>query len=194
MAHRDLRMRIHGMTCTDCEVHITRALERVGAINARADFRRGEAHLRAPEHLNEAALLDAVRQVGYTPVGIEDVGIDAKPDVSTRGPQSTPSEGIYDLAIVGSGGAAFAAAIRARDRGARVVMIERGTVGGTCVNIGCVPSKTLLRAGEISWEAGHNPFAGVATTNGPVNLAALVAQKDALVRQLRQEKYLDLIV
>ncbi|HJS94251.1 MAG TPA: FAD-dependent oxidoreductase, partial [Solirubrobacteraceae bacterium] len=44
----------------------------------------------------------------------------------------------YDLAIIGSGGAAFAAAIRARDVGASVVMIERGTVGGTCVNVGCV--------------------------------------------------------
>lgn len=103
-----------------------------------------------------------------------------------------PSE-VYDLAIVGSGGGAFAAAIRARDQGARVVMIERGTIGGTCVNVGCVPSKTLLRAGEIYWQAGHNPFAGVETLAGPVDLAELVAQKDELVARLRQEKYLDLI-
>ena len=47
----------------------------------------------------------------------------------------------YDLAIIGSGGAAFGAAITARDSGASVVMIERGTTGGTCVNTGCVPSK-----------------------------------------------------
>ena len=52
----------------------------------------------------------------------------------------------YDLAVIGSGGAAFAAAITARDAGATVVMIERGTVGGTCVNTGCVPSKALLAA------------------------------------------------
>ena len=193
MADRDLRMRIQGMTCTDCEVHITRALDRVGATNARADFRRGEARLRTPEDLSAAALLDAVRQVGYTPVSVEDIGIGAEPDGANRGPHSTPGEGIYDLAIVGSGGGAFAAAIRARDRGARVVMIERGTVGGTCVNIGCVPSKTLLRAGNIYWEAGHNPFAGVATRNGNVDLATLVHQKDELVVQLRNEKYLDLI-
>jgi len=193
MADRDLRMGIQGMTCADCEVHIARALERVGATNARADFRRGEARLRAPGDLSAAALLDAVRQVGYTPVSVEDVGIAAEPDVSNCGPQSIPGEGVYDLAIVGSGGGAFSAAIRARDRGARVVMIERGTIGGTCVNIGCVPSKTLLRAGDIYWEAGHNPFAGVATRNGKVDLATLVHQKDELVAQLRQEKYLDLI-
>jgi mercuric reductase len=74
-----------------------------------------------------------------------------------------------------------------------VVMIERGTIGGTCVNIGCIPSKTLLRAGDAYWEAGHSPFKGTSTEAGPVDLAALVAQKDQLVTQLRQEKYLDLI-
>ncbi len=64
----------------------------------------------------------------------------------------------YDLAIVGSGGGAFAAAIAGTERGARVVMIERGTLGGTCVNVGCVPSKTQLRAGDLLWRAGHHPF------------------------------------
>ncbi|MFD8741377.1 FAD-dependent oxidoreductase, partial [Streptomyces sp. NPDC059618] len=49
----------------------------------------------------------------------------------------------YDLAIIGSGGGAFAAAIRATTLGKSVVMIERGTLGGTCVNTGCVPSKAL---------------------------------------------------
>ena len=52
----------------------------------------------------------------------------------------------YDLAIIGSGGAAFAAAIAATTAGRRVVMIERATIGGTCVNVGCVPSKALLAA------------------------------------------------
>ena len=51
-----------------------------------------------------------------------------------------------DLAVVGSGGAAMAAAITARQTGHTVVLIERGVLGGTCVNIGCVPSKTLLAA------------------------------------------------
>lgn len=189
MADRALRMRIDGMTCTDCEVHISRALKRAGATEATADFRRGVARLRVPADLSDTVLEETVRQEGYTPVRIEDVTASPSPGVTER----APAEGTYDLAIVGSGGGAFAAAIRARDRGARVVMIERGTLGGTCVNIGCVPSKTLLRAGEIYWEAGHNPFAGVVTNDGPVELAALVAQKDELVAQLRQEKYLDLI-
>ena len=52
----------------------------------------------------------------------------------------------FDLAVVGTGGAAMSAAIHARLEGASVVAIESGTLGGTCVNVGCVPSKTLLAA------------------------------------------------
>lgn len=98
----------------------------------------------------------------------------------------------YDLAIVGSGGAAFATAIEARRLGASVVVIERATVGGTCVNVGCVPSKALLAAADAHHRAAHAPFAGVNTSAEPVDLAALVAEKDQLVAQLRQEKYVEL--
>src|SRR5699024_10840594 len=99
----------------------------------------------------------------------------------------------YDFLIIGSGSAAFAAAIRANEHGAKVGMIERNTIGGTCVNIGCVPSKTLLKAGEINQFANSNPFNGLKTTAGKTNLKSLVEQKDDLVSTLRQEKYIDLI-
>ena len=59
----------------------------------------------------------------------------------------------YDLAIIGSGGGAFAAAIRATTLGKSVVMIERGTLGGTCVNTGCVPSKALIAAADARHSA-----------------------------------------
>lgn len=97
----------------------------------------------------------------------------------------------YDLLVIGSGSAAFSAGIEARSLGASVALIERGTLGGTCVNVGCVPSKTLLAAAEISARAGHNPFEGLATSAGPVDLRALVAQKDQLINGLRQSKYAD---
>ena len=109
----------------------------------------------------------------------------------SRKPRSSDQE--YDLAIVGSGSGAFAAAIHARDLGARVLMVERGMLGGTCVNVGCVPSKMLLRASETYYQARRHPFAGVETKAGNVNLRALVEQKDALVNALRSEKYEDLI-
>ena len=104
-----------------------------------------------------------------------------------------PGGGEYDLLIIGAGSAAFAAAIKASELGARVAMVERDTIGGTCVNIGCVPSKTLLAAAEHYHRAGHSPFVGVPTAVGTVDFQALVAQKDELVATMRQEKYEDLI-
>jgi mercuric reductase len=98
----------------------------------------------------------------------------------------------YDLAIIGSGGAAFAAAITARDAGASVVMVERGAVGGTCVNTGCVPSKALLAAAAARYGAARQPFPGIATQAGPVGMAALAGGKDDLVAGMRASKYVDL--
>src|SRR5215469_7724170 len=95
----------------------------------------------------------------------------------------------YDLAITGSGGAAFAAAITAREAGASVVMIERGTIGGTCVNTGCVPSKALLAAAAVRHDAASQRFPGIATQAGPVDMAALTGGKDDLVAAMRASKY-----
>ena len=81
----------------------------------------------------------------------------------------------YDLAIVGSGAAAFAAAITARDVGASVVMIERGSIGGTCVNTGCVPSKALLAAAAARHDAASSRFPGISTQASPAGMAALAA-------------------
>ena len=87
----------------------------------------------------------------------------------------------YDLIVIGSGGAAFAAAIRARDLGARVLMVEHGTTGGTCVNVGCIPSKALLVRSEQ------------ARLSGAPTLAEALSAKGELVERLRQTKYLDLL-
>src|SRR5712691_7662508 len=99
----------------------------------------------------------------------------------------------FELAIIGSGSAAFSAAIRATELGARVAMVERGTIGGTCVNVGCIPSKAELAAAAQRHRAADNRFPGVPTSANAVDLRALVTGKDAIVRSLRQEKYLDLI-
>lgn len=106
---------------------------------------------------------------------------------------SVDEKDMYDLVIVGSGSAAFAAAIKGKEHGAKVAMVERGTIGGTCVNIGCVPSKTMLRAGEINNIAHKNHFAGLKTSVGTVELGKLIEQKNNLVNTLRQQKYINLI-
>ncbi|WP_313896041.1 mercury(II) reductase [Streptomyces sp. YIM 98790] len=99
----------------------------------------------------------------------------------------------FDLAVVGSGGGAFAAAIAARRKGRSVVMVERAATGGTCVNTGCVPSKALLAAAEARRSALEGRrFPGIRTGTGPVDFEALIDGKDALVQQMRAEKYTDL--
>ena len=99
------------------------------------------------------------------------------------------------LLIVGGGGAAFAAALKASGLGARATIINDGLpMGGTCVNVGCVPSKTLLRAAEALHRAqSPGTFAGIETTGKLADFAAVIRQKRELVEALRQAKYADVI-
>ena len=100
----------------------------------------------------------------------------------------------YDLAIVGAGSAGFSAAISAAEQGAQVALIGAGTIGGTCVNVGCVPSKALIRAVETLESArAAARFAGVSAHAEIVDWRATVRQKDELVATLRQAKYVDLL-
>lgn len=99
----------------------------------------------------------------------------------------------YDLAVIGSGGGAFAAAIAARNKGRTVVMIERGTVGGTCVNTGCVPSKALLAAAQARHVSLDGRFPGITVRPSAVDLPRLIDGKRDLVDSLRAEKYTDLV-
>lgn len=182
-------MNVRGMTCAGCEEHVTEALKAAGAHDVTASFRRGEARFWLPAGTIELAPFAAVvKATGYEPVEVEI----AQSSPGTEPPGRLPGAE-YDLAIIGSGGAAFSAAIQARRHGARVAMIERGVVGGTCVNIGCVPSKTMLRAGEIYYQARNHPFAGIQTQAAGVDMGLLVGQKNELVGALRQDRYVDLI-
>lgn len=84
----------------------------------------------------------------------------------------------------------MAAALKAAERGAAVTLIERGVIGGTCVNVGCVPSKILIRAAHVARTRRHSPFdAGVSAAPVTVNRPALLAQQQARVEELRHAKY-----
>ena len=101
---------------------------------------------------------------------------------------------IHDIAIIGAGSAGFSAAIRASESGARVALVGYGTIGGTCVNVGCVPSKTLIRAAEALHQTrAASRFAGIGCEAEMKDWKALIAQKDRLVADLRTAKYTDLL-
>jgi len=100
---------------------------------------------------------------------------------------------MFDLVILGSGSAAFAAALKAATHGARTAMIERSTLGGTCVNVGCVPSKNLLRAGELRYYDSHHEFPGITPGKTTLEFNRIMEQKNQIVRGLRKEKYADVL-
>ena len=104
------------------------------------------------------------------------------------------NENAFDVAVIGAGSAGFSAAITAADEGARVALIGYDTIGGTCVNVGCVPSKALIRAAESLHNADASKrFDGIETTASVTDWSAVVAQKQALVDHLRQAKYVDVL-
>jgi len=104
------------------------------------------------------------------------------------------SSGPYDVAVIGAGSAGFSAAITAADEGAKVILIGHGTIGGTCVNVGCVPSKALIRAAEtLHIASAAERFNGIEASARVNDWQALVRQKQELVDDLRQAKYIDIL-
>ncbi len=99
----------------------------------------------------------------------------------------------YDLLILGSGSTAFAAATRAKDLGKTAVMVEERTLGGTCVNRGCLPSKNLIAAAKLVYDMRHPRYSGLTPVEAPVNFPALIAQKDEVIAGYREQHYTSLL-
>lgn len=99
----------------------------------------------------------------------------------------------FDLVILGSGSTAFAAALRAAELGKTALMTESRTLGGTCVNRGCLPSKNLIEAARIVWEAAHPRYPGVTPVKMTVDFRELVRQKDQVIHDYRDRKYSSII-
>ena len=107
-----------------------------------------------------------------------------------RTPASVES---YDLVILGSGSTAFAAAIRAAELGKTAAMTESRTLGGTCVNRGCLPSKNMIEAARIYWEAHHPRYPGLRPRGMDLNFKELVRQKDGVIHDYRDKKYQSIV-
>ncbi|WP_249011881.1 mercury(II) reductase [Conexibacter sp. DBS9H8] len=173
----EIALVIEGMTCADCARHVRHGLEEAGAQSVVVDWRAGTGTIAADGPSLEAmnrALADTRYRVRSA---VERGGQTAVPD----GGDIPDADYDYDLIVLGSGGGAFAGAIRARDLGKSVLMVEAHTIGGTCVNVGCIPSKSLLVSSL------HHDGAD------PGALAQAVSVKAEIVERLRQEKYVDLI-
>ncbi len=90
-----------------------------------------------------------------------------------------------EVLIIGGGPGGYVAAIAAAKRGAHVTLIEKEELGGTCLNRGCIPTKTILRSANLLHEAKGFAELGICINEPTVDYAALMRRKDAVVTQLR---------
>ncbi len=179
------------MTCPACALHIEQALRTLPGVR--------EAKVSYSEHLGQV-IADAGVTVEQVVTAVVEAGYSARlagplapdhPNTSLTGASiATGRDGGLHIAIIGSGGAAMAAALKAIERGARVTLIEHGILGGTCVNIGCVPSKILIRAAHIAHLRRTSPFdAGMPPLPPKILRDRLLAQQQGRVDELRHAKY-----
>jgi mercuric reductase len=182
-----ITLRVEGMTCDGCARHVTEALKSAQGVEEAqvGSWQAGQAVVVAEASVKDEDLSKAVRKAGYRAFVR-----DRRPIEGER--KAPPTDGVeFDLMVIGGGSAAFAAAIKAAELGSKVAIIESGTIGGTCVNIGCVPSKTLIRAAELCHKRSYHNFEGLGACAPPEDWQAVIRQKDDLVAELRRDKYIN---
>ena len=191
-------LKITGMTCDSCAVHVKEALEKVpGVQSAEVSYAKGSARLAIEADTSPDTLTAAVAGLGYratladAPVAPAGGGLLGKVREWLGSDDKAGGDaGKLHIAVIGSGGAAMAAALKAVEQGAHVTLIERGTIGGTCVNVGCVPSKIMIRAAHIVHLRRESPFdAGLPAAAPAVLRERLLAQQQGRVEELRHAKY-----
>ncbi|MBI5814898.1 MAG: mercury(II) reductase [Nitrospinae bacterium] len=177
----NITLRITGMTCEHCARTVENALSNLPVVvSASVSYDDGLASVVAQNGINTDTLVRAVKAGGYT---AEIIGSD-----ETAAGKAAKTK--LHIAVIGSGGAAMACALKAFERGARVTLIERGAIGGTCVNIGCVPSKIMIRAAHIAHLRTNSPFDdGIPAVAPTILRDRLLAQQQARVDELRHAKY-----
>ena len=191
MAKQRIEFDIRGMTCSSCAIHVKKSLLSVpGVENVDVPgWESGKATVVTDQEVNTKTLSSAVANAGYH------ASIKSIQNLETpAGSESAAQENVdFDLLVIGGGSGGFAAAIKGEELGYQVGIINGGTIGGTCVNVGCVPSKTLIRAAEAWQNAGHHPFSGVITSQTKLDWHVVRNQKDELVKGLRQKKHVDVL-
>src|SRR3546814_14624281 len=107
--------------------------------------------------------------------GVEDSVTDA----------ATPQPGnSFDVVILGAGSGGYACALRAAQLGLTVALVEKGNLGGTCLHVGCIPTKALLHAAEVAESARDEAQVGVKATLEGIDMAGVHAYKDGVVSRL----------
>jgi len=184
-----ITLEIEGMTCEGCATHIEKdmnATEGVLSSTVNHETGKGEFNFDA-DKMSKANVIDAINSVGDYSV-VNNVDEEEVSAVNSKGQNQ------FDLIIIGGGSAAFSAAIKAEGLGLTTLMVNAGLdFGGTCVNVGCVPSKNLIRAAETVRLATHSNFKGIKPRGADIDFTQIIKDKKALVASLQQQKYMDVV-
>jgi len=179
------KLKIDGMTCPSCAEGIEKALNALAGVEIEVSYPEGIGTLTVTGETRLDSLLEQIAQKGYRVKEID--GKTAKGDKQTAAANRGKP---LHIAIIGTGSGAFACALKAVEKGAKVTMIERNPIiGGTCVNIGCVPSKIMIRAAHIAHLQKYHAFGGIKKQQPVINRKQLVAQQQTKVDELRAAKY-----
>ena len=183
MTIQTLKLEISGMTCDHCAKTIEKKVSLVdGVVSKSVSYPEKQGEFQFDnEKISAKEIIASINSTGHYKVISE---IKNTKDKSTQ----------FDLIIIGGGSAAFSAAIKASELEKKVLMINDGLpIGGTCVNVGCVPSKTLIRTAEQFHNANHPNFSGIKPGDNKIDFKEVVRQKTELVEELKQHKYIDVL-
>lgn len=179
------KLKIDGMTCPSCADGIEKELNVLEGVAIKVSYPEGIGALTVTGETRLESLIEQIAQKGYQVKEIDDKTADADKQTAAAN-HGKP----LHVAIIGSGSGAFACALKAVEKGAKVTMIERNPIiGGTCVNIGCVPSKIMIRAAHIAHLQKNHGFPGIKKQQPVINRKQLVAQQQTRVDELRAAKY-----
>lgn len=188
-----VELEITGMTCDHCAIGIEKKFaDKKGIVNQQVSYTEGKGtFVFDPYKISKDEIIDTINATSNYKV-INQNG--AVPEIKGGTGKDIDGNGNYqyDLIIIGGGSAAFSAATTASELGKKTLLINGGLpIGGTCVNVGCVPSKYLLRAAESIYHASKSPFEGIKTNLPEVDFGAIIRQKKELVQVMQQKKYLN---
>lgn len=181
---QEITFEISGMTCEHCATGIEKRFAGLeGIIEKEVSYPKGQGHFTYDASMvSKEAIISAINKGNFRAVR----------EIGDLHPESGNNH--YDLIIIGGGSAAFSAAIKADSLGLTTLMINGGLdFGGTCVNVGCVPSKNLIRAGEAAYHATHSNFRGIKPKGVNIDFKQIIQDKKQLVATLQQKKYMDVV-
>ena len=186
------------MTCSGCSSHIEKDMNaKEGVLSSAVNHETGIGEFIIDTNkMDREKLIDAVNNIGdYSVINEAEKKITVVSNLeNTTMKDSSNDKNDYDLIIVGGGSAAFSAAIKAEGLRLTTLMVNAGLdFGGTCVNVGCVPSKNLIRAAETVYHATHSNFKGIKPRGVDIDFKQIIKDKKELVSALQQQKYMDVV-